>query len=372
MTQVQQNNIQDLDDLAAQVEELVGELSEACEKVSKRLSDDNSEEEDAAPEDRAEAAAPAESPDAETDEDSASVREPHPAEQAIDELEQQLEDLIDAGAQDDTDEAGAGDTVSKADADEADKAATVSGSRSGSGGGAAAAIDADDIDDLDKQIAELTDELLDGDFTDAEGQPVGEAFEPPAQPASRATDKQAEPEQPEAEPAPESVSESPIDEAEAQSESLAAPASEAAEAEADAEPEAAIAKETPAPRPSPAQRAHARAAATPAKGPHPFVLVLLRVADKADTGARTLADLLATPLKNKPKIVRDTVGWFGLWTLFLAVCVWITLAFFRSPDHPEAEGEPMRIRTADESSSPPANQRPLPHPENVRSAASPR
>lgn len=374
MTQVQQNNIQDLDDLAAQVEELVDELSEACEKVSKRLSDDGSEEEDAAPENQAETAEPedaAEAADAKSDdapettgedETGPADREPHPAEAALDDLEHQLDDLIEAGAQAeaDTDEAvGQAATVAGAESD-AGEAETAPGK----GEPTVSAIDAEDIDDLDQQIAELTDELLDGDFTDAGGEPVGDAAAPVAQQERRASDKPAKTQQaaPEAEPA----SQSSDDEAEENDAAQAA-------AEDEDESEAEVAQDAPAPKPSPARRATVRAAATPKKGPHPVVVVLLSVASKTDAGARTLADLLATPLKNRPKIIRDTVGWFGLWTLFLAICVWMTLAFFRSPEHPEAEGEPMRIRSADESSAPPpANQRPLPHPEAVRSAASPR
>lgn len=338
MTQVQQNNIQDLDDLAAQVEELVGELSEACEKVSKRLSDDEPEDETAAPEDRASVSpddVEATAADA-SGAEAAAEREPHPAEQAIDELEQQLEDLIELGA----------DATGEADTADAPAAAAKKA--------AVAPAGTEDLEDLDQQIAALTDELLEGDFVDAGGETVGttsaeEADAPQAADASTRSEPVAEPDE-----APED-SRDEVDEAR-----------EAARAEPVA---AASAAQGAAPAPKQAApRAVSRAA--PAESPenaHRVVVVLLAVAKRTEAGARTLANLASLPLKNKPKIVRDTVGWFGLWTLFLAICVWLTLAFFRSPDHPEADGERVRIRTADESSSPPANQRQLPHPENVRS-----
>ncbi len=356
MTQVQQNNIQDLDDLAAQVEELVGELSEACEKVSKRLSGDEPEEDAASPENSAEAPAEeAESSDpseaeagAEPDETAEAdagpdAPEPHPAEQAIDELEQQLEDLIDAGA-DQAEEPEAETPGPKAGAAEPD---------------AAAAPEADDLEDLDQQIAALTDELLEGDFVDAAGEAV-ETSTPPAP-------QEASPE-PEAEPQP--ATPTSKQSGSAQSNESDKP-EDAVEASADQrEDEAPAPAARPATQRETARPAASKPAASASGSPHPVVVVVLATAKKAEAGARSLADLASTPLKNRPKIVRDTVGWFGLWTLFLAICVWVTLAFFRSPDHPQAEGEPMRIRTAEES--PPANQRPLPHPEAVRSAASPR
>ncbi|MCC5786285.1 MAG: hypothetical protein JJU33_06260 [Phycisphaerales bacterium] len=358
MTQVQQNNIQDLDDLAAQVEELVSELSEACQQVSKRLSDDEPEEDAAEPEDRAETPAEeAEAPDpseAEADETAEAAAgpdapEPHPAEQAIDELEQQLEDLIDAGAEQDA-EAEAAAPTPKARAEKPE---------------AAAAPAAEDLEDLDQQIAALTDELLDGDFVDADGEAVGTSAAPAAD--ERAPEPEAEP-QP-ATPAAKAKPSGPAldDESAEPEDTVQAPAEQTEDDGAEAP---ATAPASPATQREVARPAASKPAGRSSDGPHPVVAVMLATAKKAEAGARTLADLASTPLKNRPKIVRDTVGWFGLWTLFLAICVWVTLAFFRSPDHPQAEGDPMRIRTADESSSPPPpNQRPLPHPEAVRSVS---
>lgn len=357
MTQVQQNNIQDLDDLAAQVEELVSELSEACQQVSKRLSDDEPEEDAAEPEaqaeapsDEAEASDPSEAEAGadETPEEAAGpdAREPHPAEQAIDELEQQLEDLIDAGAEQ-VGEAEA--STSRARAAEPDGAATLA---------------AEDLEDLDQQIAALTDELLEGDFVDAAGEPVIDSAPP-------ATDKRApapETEPQPASPAPKQSGPALDDESAEPEDAVEAPAEQEEDDGAEAEAPAPVPAAQPAAQREVARPSASKPAARSSGGPHPVVVVMLSTAKKAEAGARTLADLASTPLKNRPKIVRDTVGWFGLWTLFLAICVWITLAFFRSPDHPQAEGDPMRIRMAEESSSPPpANQRPLPHPEAVRS-----
>jgi len=55
------------------------------------------------------------------------------------------------------------------------------------------------------------------------------------------------------------------------------------------------------------------------------------------------AVLVSSPLAKRPKIIRDTVGWIGLWTLFLAICVWFTLAFLRSSASPEIDAEPTAL-----------------------------
>jgi hypothetical protein len=40
---------------------------------------------------------------------------------------------------------------------------------------------------------------------------------------------------------------------------------------------------------------------------------------------------------------RDTIGWLGLYTAFLAVCVWGFLLFFRKPIMPEPSAETVNI-----------------------------
>jgi len=60
-----------------------------------------------------------------------------------------------------------------------------------------------------------------------------------------------------------------------------------------------------------------------------------RLATRAATPRlRRGAEIMSRPLANRPQIVRQTVGWFALWTLFIAACVWATLAFFRVPPAP--------------------------------------
>ncbi|MFZ4573697.1 MAG: hypothetical protein ACOYN0_04825 [Phycisphaerales bacterium] len=40
---------------------------------------------------------------------------------------------------------------------------------------------------------------------------------------------------------------------------------------------------------------------------------------------------MSAPLKGRPKLVRDTMGWLSLNTLFLGGCVWLWLIFVRQP-----------------------------------------
>lgn len=55
--------------------------------------------------------------------------------------------------------------------------------------------------------------------------------------------------------------------------------------------------------------------------------------------------LLSKPLEGRPPAVRDSIGWVAIWTLFLAVCVWASLAM-RKPDTPRAEVPGTRVMTA--------------------------
>lgn len=64
---------------------------------------------------------------------------------------------------------------------------------------------------------------------------------------------------------------------------------------------------------------------------------------RAEPAALRGAALVSRPLASRPRIVRDTVGWIGLWTLFLAVCVWFTLVFLRTSETPASEAEPTAL-----------------------------
>jgi hypothetical protein len=62
-------------------------------------------------------------------------------------------------------------------------------------------------------------------------------------------------------------------------------------------------------------------------------------------GRRTsgLATTFAKPLAGKPKIVRDTVGWLGLNTIFLATLVWGYRLMLQKPEQPVATKSPIAL-----------------------------
>lgn len=56
--------------------------------------------------------------------------------------------------------------------------------------------------------------------------------------------------------------------------------------------------------------------------------------------------MLSKPLESKPARVRDSIGWVAIWTLFLAVCVWMTV-LLRSPHTPSAGEDATAVVTAE-------------------------
>jgi len=56
-----------------------------------------------------------------------------------------------------------------------------------------------------------------------------------------------------------------------------------------------------------------------------------------------VAAALAKPLAGKPKMVRDTVGWLGLNTIFLATLVWGYRLMLQKPEQPVAAKTPIGL-----------------------------
>jgi hypothetical protein len=56
-----------------------------------------------------------------------------------------------------------------------------------------------------------------------------------------------------------------------------------------------------------------------------------------------VAAVLAKPLAGKPKMVRDTVGWLGLNTIFLATLVWGYRLMLQKPEQPVAAKTPIGL-----------------------------
>ncbi|MCC5823822.1 MAG: hypothetical protein LAT64_08745 [Phycisphaerales bacterium] len=62
-------------------------------------------------------------------------------------------------------------------------------------------------------------------------------------------------------------------------------------------------------------------------------------------GARALL-ALSKPLEGKPTRVRDSLGWIAIWTMFLAVCVWLMM-LMRSPEPLAADPNASRVVTTE-------------------------
>lgn len=204
------------------------------------------------------------------------------------------------------------------------------------------------VEDLDAELADLAEELLQGDFDDVDA--VLEAGNP-AQPMPTDEDAEAAEASGEEIPEPEAAEEAPeSDEAQpaAVDDGSSVPESEAGDD--DAVPAAAAATDagasdagdageedaaTPSEAPVPAADADdaaaavaAQPAAVAAAPAEPKIPLKQRIAGVFyDTAVRT-----SKPLDSKPTYARDIVGWFAAVTLFNAVAVWAFWFFGREPD----------------------------------------
>ncbi len=110
-------------------------------------------------------------------------------------------------------------------------------------------------------------------------------------------------------------------------------------------PTAATPASSPRSTPSPQAAERAIHADLPTVAPQRAMPSLIKVA--AGTAPMALAGLAAVskPLLAKPRVVRDTVGWLAIWTLFLASCVWVYLLFVHKPAPPESRTSPIELVT---------------------------
>lgn len=102
----------------------------------------------------------------------------------------------------------------------------------------------------------------------------------------------------------------------------------------------------------PAMPARAEAGKNRQGGRPGVVVVLARLAGRAAAplGARVLL-AVSKPTAGLSASTRDTVGWLGLYTAFLGVCVWGFLLLFRKPITPEPLTEPVHIVGAAEAAA---------------------
>jgi hypothetical protein len=173
------------------------------------------------------------------------------------------------------------------------------------------------IEQLDEELAGLAEELVDGDFEDATGE-VAEAVEIPELSADAESDPLGDT--------------APIEEpTESGVEPVAQDKSET-DSDDDDTPSGGSVAEPKAPDRPTWHKVRDAALAFARSGAKAAVPI----------GARVLL-LVAKPTSKLPASTRDTVGWLGLYTAFLAVCVWGFLLFFRKPIMPVPTAEPVGI-----------------------------
>lgn len=132
----------------------------------------------------------------------------------------------------------------------------------------------------------------------------------------------------------------------------AEPAAPEPEAAAEPAPEPVAAKQSPVE--SPAAQAHtgpAAASPEPAtapavvepKGPGAIQKLKVTVLALGGNAALSALALASLPLKNANHATRDTIGWVGLWTAFLGVCVWFYVLVLHTPAPPFVPAAAIRV-----------------------------
>lgn len=161
------------------------------------------------------------------------------------------------------------------------------------------------IEQLDDELADLAESIVEGDFEDAEGDVAADAVVP----VTRVDDPPSDAE-------PEAIADAATSE---QSQTDSSPPPDAVEDSA--APDAAEPK-TPA-RTSPTKP---------------------RVSGGAiATLAARLVLLISKPTAGISTSTRDTIGWLGLYTGFLAICVWGFVMLFRKPIAPDPTAEAIGL-----------------------------
>ncbi|MBL4697638.1 MAG: hypothetical protein JKX70_02270 [Phycisphaerales bacterium] len=68
----------------------------------------------------------------------------------------------------------------------------------------------------------------------------------------------------------------------------------------------------------------------------------LTITKGGPTGAKVIL-LLSKPVASKPAVVRDSIGYIALWTIFLATVLWVYTMFFRTTPTPIPSQAPTRV-----------------------------
>ncbi|MCB9845371.1 MAG: hypothetical protein H6811_05245 [Phycisphaeraceae bacterium] len=307
-------HLSDDQDLDAQVESLVRQAEAARSSLNRPDSHSNAMEESSDPMPGV-SLPPADAPET----DGAAPPDPQAqAEAAVDDLDGHIAEL-----------SGQIDAL----LDEPKSPAPTATSESPRAARAAADAAASSNCSLDEQLAGLTDQLIEGELSDGQGQPVAPTSPTHAAPvptSSRQPDPSGalewSPIKDDANAAhvlPSSQTLVDDDSTLAQSPKAKPAPARATESLAPAPPSSKHAPKEPEPDP-----AHDATAGPPAP----------RAPARGRTSALSVVAAINKPLLTKPRIVRDAVGWLALWTLFLFACAVVYLVFFRhAPTPPESE-----------------------------------
>jgi hypothetical protein len=233
---------------------------------------------------------------------------------------------------------------------------------------AAEGVDADDLlESLDDALADVGDELLMGDFEDADGEMIdseslGESIDPSmlldqldlAQADSSGDDDSTADDTP------------PV------------PAPAPTPAQAKAKPQEAV-PTTPTDSPSPSVRVPDAIKASPSNDADDdtemveseIESIWQRLAHAGKSYAGNLIPLvleeskpmaakgilaLSKPIASKPVAVRNSIGYIAIWTLFLATVLWLYMMFFRTVPTPVPAHAPSRVVMPGEDLEPIENQ----------------
>lgn len=79
------------------------------------------------------------------------------------------------------------------------------------------------------------------------------------------------------------------------------------------------------------------------KGPIAIQKLKAKVVAIAGNAALSGLALASSPLKNASRSTRDTIGWVGLWTAFLGVCVWFYVLVLHTPAPPFVPAAAIRV-----------------------------
>lgn len=208
------------------------------------------------------------------------------------------------------------------------------------------------IEELDSELASLADAALDGEFEDA----AGLQTESSAPPVNAGLQPTGAPVQPDAPPDPEAPVDAPRS---PESASGPEPGPQPVRPPPTTSPPPGVQPEPEPPEPSVHLEPPVTAStptlvsAVPAPGRGRFAAVA-GVARVLEPGARkawlaarpTLASAviaIGKPTQKLSTSKRDTIGWFAVYTAFLAVCVWGFLLLFRKPSVPTPTTDPVGI-----------------------------